>query len=111
MPTVSYELAVDSWVDTKSIDILSLSDSRIATFPLAFVQRGGDNSWQYVLNVVQQLVDQIPDRPGIITDADGVPLNLADAPSSGLYRYMQPGASIEIWIDCPNPWTLTAPYF
>jgi hypothetical protein len=93
MSSIPYELAVDSWADTDSIEILSSTDSRIASFPLAFIQRGGNNTWQYVLDVVNQLVDLVPDRPGVITDAGDVPVNLADAPLSGLYRYQQLGAS------------------
>jgi hypothetical protein len=93
MTTLLYELAVDSWADTDSIDILSSTNSRIASFPLAFVERGGDNTWRYVLDVVNQLVYPIPDQPGVITNTKGEPVNLADAPLKGSYRYEQLGTS------------------
>ncbi|RSH83633.1 hypothetical protein EHS25_005537 [Saitozyma podzolica] len=95
MTTLLYELAVDSWADTDSIDILSSTNSRIASFPLAFVERGGDNTWRYVLDVVNQLVYPIPDQPGVITNTKGEPVNLADAPLKGSYRYEQLGSTAE----------------
>lgn len=89
MPTTSYELAVDTWTNTDSIEITSTYNSRIASFPLSFIQRGGDNTWHYVLRVVDQLVEKDSDQLGVIIDTRGVAVNLDDAPSSGLYHYEQ----------------------
>lgn len=94
MPTTSYELAVDTWTNTDSIEITSTSNSRIASFPLSFIQRGGDNTWHYVLRVVDQLVEKDSDQLGVIIDTRGVAVNLDDAPSSGLYHYEQTRKSI-----------------
>lgn len=94
MPTTSYELAVDTWTNTDSIEITSTYNSRIASFPLSFIQRGGDNTWHYVLRVVDQLVEKDSDQLGVIIDTRGVAVNLDDAPSSGLYHYEQTRKSI-----------------
>lgn len=94
MPTTSYELAVDTWTNTDSIEITSTSNSRIASFPLSFIQTGGDNTWRYVLKVVDQLVEKDSDQLGVIIDTHGVAVNLDDAPSSGLYYYEQTRKSI-----------------
>lgn len=94
MPTTSYELAVDTWTDTDSIEITSASNLRIASFPLSFVQTGGDNTWRYVLKVVDQLVEKGSDQLGVIIDTHGVAVSLDDAPSSGLYHYEQTRKSI-----------------
>ncbi|KIR50679.1 hypothetical protein I315_06886 [Cryptococcus gattii Ru294] len=94
MSTTLYELAVDSWTDTESIEITSTSNSRIASFPLSFIQTGGDNTWRYVLKVVDQLVKKDSDQLGVIIDAHGMAVSLDDAPSSGLYHYEQTRKSI-----------------
>lgn len=94
MPATSYELAVDTWTDTDSIEITSTSNLRIASFPLSFVQTGGDNTWRYVLEVVGQLVEKDSDQLDVIMDEHGVAVSLDDAPSSGMYHYEQTRKSI-----------------
>ncbi|KIR59183.1 hypothetical protein I314_05169 [Cryptococcus bacillisporus CA1873] len=94
MSTTFYELAVDSWTDTQSIEITSTSNSHIASFPLSFIQTGGDNTWRYVLKVVDQLVKKDSDQLGVIIDAHGMAVSLDDAPSSGLYHYEETRKSI-----------------
>ncbi|OWT37221.1 hypothetical protein C362_05351 [Cryptococcus neoformans Bt1] len=93
MPATSYELAVDTWTDTDSIEITSTSNLRIASFPLSFVQTGGDNTWRYVLEVVGQLVEKDSDQLDVIMDEHGVAVSLDDAPSSGMYHYEQTPSS------------------
>jgi hypothetical protein len=91
MSDVSYELAAIRWRRSDTIDILSIHDTQIALFPLAFVSSCGDNTWQYVLNVVHQLVEPIPERPGIIVTEHGEAVNLEEPPTAGTFRYKQLG--------------------
>jgi hypothetical protein len=92
MSEVSYELAAIRWRRSDTIDVLTIHDTQIAVFPLAFLSSCGDNTWQYVLNVVHQLVTPIPERPGVIVTEMGEPVNLEEPPSAGTFRYKQPGA-------------------
>jgi hypothetical protein len=86
MSTVQYPLAVDHWRETDIICIRSQIGTTIASFPLEFVRRGGDDTWQYVLCVVGQLVDHPPEQLGVIKSEDGTPVNLAEAPCVGSFR-------------------------
>jgi hypothetical protein len=93
MPDVQYELASSSWAVRDTIDIVSVQNTLIATFPLEFVQRGGDNSWRYVLGVIEQLVDTVPDHACVIRDQNGTHVDLAEAPWSGEFVFAQIGES------------------
>jgi hypothetical protein len=83
-PTV-YPLAAHSWQDNAVISIKSLSGQNIAFFPLSFVAYGGDNTWEYVSEVVRQLVEQ----SGIIAQMPtGIPVDSRAAPTPGSFVYM-----------------------
>jgi hypothetical protein len=71
-----------------------IDGSTIALFPVPFVETGGDNTWQYVLDVVNQLVEPAPQHPGAIKNAAGEVLNPDAAPSSGTYLFEQQGLFI-----------------
>jgi hypothetical protein len=87
----TYPLAVDLWEDTSSIIVRLTNGTRIATFPLEFVRRGGDNTWEYILNVVTQLVDVVSDLPKVLMDEEGQVVSLDDAPWAGTFRFEQVG--------------------
>jgi hypothetical protein len=93
----TYLLTVHSW-KTSSEPILircSRTEELIASFPLEFVQRSGDDSWQYVLDVVNQLVELSPGHPPTIRDSAGVPVQMAEHVSGGIYWYEQAGQSFK----------------
>ena len=55
LETKYHEKAIGSW-NSPQIKIISLDGKAIARIPYAFLARGGDNTWSYILHVVQQLV-------------------------------------------------------
>jgi hypothetical protein len=81
-----YRQAIDFW-ESPTIDIIGYKgESRevIARFPLEFVQRGGNNTWHYVLEVVRQLVSP---SDGLIFLPNEMPANLASPPYPGTFFY------------------------
>jgi len=95
---ITYELAAVRWRRSETVDIISRLGVQIAVFPLTFLHTCGDNTWQYVLYVVEQLVDQVRGHPGRIViedDAqvadDAVPVDLYATPTAGTYYYIQDG--------------------
>jgi hypothetical protein len=97
---VSYELATARWRRTATVQIISVLDTEIGDFPLSFLSSCGDNTWQYILDTVQQLVDAAPDHPGNIfqTSEDGqevdeVPVAAGETPVAGDFRFRQLGTS------------------
>ena len=95
---VTYELATARWRRTSTVQIISLFDSEIADFPLSFLASCGVNSWQYILDVVDELVDPVPGHPGgifIVNDGEDeeseVQVALGEMPSAGIYRFKQLG--------------------
>jgi hypothetical protein len=107
MGEVHYELAIRRWRRGGNIEILSIHDTQIAVFPLEFVAKGEDNTWQFVLDVVQQLVEPLPDHPATIFTDDGEPVNLVESPSAGIFRYKQLSALLGLVV---SRFTLTRPY-
>jgi hypothetical protein len=99
MSDVQYELAASSWGVRDTIDIVSVQNTLIASFPLEFVQRGGDNSWRYVLGVIEQLVDTVPGHASVIRDQSGADVDLEEAPWSGEFVFAQNGGSqLSFWV-------------
>jgi hypothetical protein len=92
----TYQLAVHAWgTYHDAITIQSISGSTIALFPVPFIRAGGNNTWRYVLEVVNQLIEPDPNHCGVLkVDAEEV-LDLDAAPSSGVYVYVQQGSSGE----------------
>lgn len=89
--TIYYPLALDLWDYSSSIVIRSMKGTRIATFPLDFISRGGDNSWSYVLYVIDRLIISESSRGGIIKDEHGRVLDPNDSPSAGVFFFSQEG--------------------
>lgn len=87
--TIYYPLALDLWDYSSSIVIRSTKGTRIATFPLDFISRGGDNSWSYVLYVIDRLIISESSRGGIIKDEYGRVLDPNDCPSAGVFFFSQ----------------------
>ena len=87
MSETTYEISATRWRRSKTITISSLNDTRLAVFPLPFVQSCGDNTWQYVLNVVEQLVERQPQLSGMIFTDKDEPVNLEEPPFGGVFRY------------------------
>jgi hypothetical protein len=103
MPSLKYPLATRSWAqeDPSSIELRLPSGKIIASFPIAFVRDGGSNTWEFVLSVVDLLVERDPELPSIITDLDGAAVTLHDAPSAGSFLYRQLGPS-HSFVPCSN---------
>ena len=78
--------SVGSW-DSPQIEIISLDGKAIARIPHAFLNRGSQNTWEYVLHVVNQLVLET----GGWIYLSGAPVDLRLAPSPGLYVYAVDG--------------------
>lgn len=87
----TYPLALDLWDSGSSVIIRSATGTRIASFPLNFISRGGDNSWSYVLYVIGQLIIPESSRTGIIKDEHGRVLDPNEPPSAGVFFFFQEG--------------------
>jgi hypothetical protein len=87
MPTVRYDLAVASWRTSEVVTITSRAGHAIAHFPLAFVRRGGDNTWSYVLSVMEDLTTRESALPWVIKDQEDVLVIPNDAPWQGTFVY------------------------
>jgi len=66
MTEYTYERAQKRWRRSETIEILSIRDTQIALFPLSFVALGGDNTWSYILDTIQQLVEVAAGGAGVI---------------------------------------------
>jgi hypothetical protein len=84
-----YPLAQHSWDDRDVITVSSLEDQLISTFPLDFIRRGGLNTWEYILDVVGQLVEG--NERGMITAQDGSSVEPTEVPQAGDYIYVPAG--------------------
>jgi hypothetical protein len=102
MSPVNYKLAIDGWPESERIVIRNgtTSPTVIASFPLDFVQRGGNNTWQYILDMVETVVDPEPGYPGIICDSTGLPVNPEASPVSGDFWFEHSG---EYFRTMPQP--------
>jgi hypothetical protein len=89
--STTYTTASGVWRRGGVIKILSILETIIASFPLDFVREGGDNTWRYILLAINLLVEDDPDHPGHIENQDGTAVDLDDAPSSGIFRYVEQG--------------------
>lgn len=62
-----------------------------AKIPLDFVRKGGLDTWEFVLDLVNMLVDPAPHAGVILKDSDGVSVDLSDSPTEGHYIYVHDG--------------------
>jgi hypothetical protein len=94
MSDATYERAIARWRRAGHVTIRSINDCEIAVFPLKFVATGGDNTWRYVLSVVEQLVEPVPEHPGMIFTNGPTPerVDLDGPPHEGVFLYKQLGA-------------------
>jgi hypothetical protein len=90
MPRV-YKTAARSWRGSTIAIHDATTGDIFATVPLNFVQDSGVNTWEYVLDLVNMLVDPVPDCSGLITTTSGDEVDLASAPSAGDYVFKQSG--------------------
>jgi hypothetical protein len=77
----------------------SPTGSLVAKIPLDFLRKSGVNTWDFVLDIVNMLVDPVPNCPGMIESTEGDAVDLAAAPSEGQYVFKQAGA----WLPSPPP--------
>lgn len=92
-----YQLASDFW-EGPSV-IVRASDSRgdrIATFPIDFLRRGGDNTWSYVYGVIAELVvHEGPASRSVILDEKGKEVDHGQAPSAGQFFFNKQDGNID----------------
>ena len=89
-----YNLASHYWGgDRVSFHSSQSSGDIFATFPLPFLRDNGINTWVYVLNVANMLVNQNSEQSGVIQHPSGEEAHLEEAPSPGHYVYRLAGAS------------------
>ena len=69
----------------------SLNGIVFAKVPVEFIRKGGLDSWDFVLDIVNMLVDPTPNCPGMIKTASGVAIDLTARPTEGHYIYVQTG--------------------
>ncbi len=91
MDAGSYLRAHFKWRRSGLITIVTTYDTEIGTFPMSFLESCGDNSWQYILFVVSQLVDIRSDGPGTLVSEQGQEVDMQSAPAEGVYRYLLTG--------------------
>lgn len=90
----SYPLAQHSWDDDEVITISSKNDQLIGTFPVEFLRHSGLNHWEYIYDVIIQLVDGV--QGGVFYTTDGAPICNSDPLRAGDYHYVPQG---ELCID------------
>ena len=90
---IHYISSPGKWRRCGVVEVVSLHDTRIASFPVDFLESCGDNTWSFVLFVVQLLVIPDPEHPGAIYEENiaETAVQLHDSPQEGTYRYVQPG--------------------
>lgn len=95
--SVSYTVAASKWRRSGYVEIASVFDTPIASFPMAFLASCGDNSWDYILKVVVHVIE----RPETTSNAKIIELkhntlvDLHETPLEGSYRYLTPGKSVD----------------
>jgi hypothetical protein len=81
--TKYYERAVLNWNGPR-ISIISATEQAIAHIPLDFVAQGGNNTWDYILEVVKLLVVE---NDGWIFAANNQPVDAEAMPIAGTFVY------------------------
>ena len=92
--STTYTTSSGVWRRGGVIEIVSRLDTFIASFPLDFVAKGGDNTWGYVTFAVTLLLEVEPLHQGKIVDQAGHPMDLDLPPHAGTYRYIENGILI-----------------
>ena len=99
-----YNLSSHYWgADVISLHALTATGDIFATIPLNFLHGNSINTWEYILDLAQMLVDPVEDCPGAIETLAGEAVTLAAAPSAGHYVFKHYSASLSII--CPTSYT------
>jgi hypothetical protein len=85
----SYPLAQHSWDDQDVITISSRDSQLIGTFPLEFLIRSGVSIWEYIYDVVRQLLDN--GEGGCLYKPDGSVVANAETLEPGDYCFVPHG--------------------
>jgi hypothetical protein len=82
----SYPLAQHSWDDQDVITISSRDSQLIGTFPLEFLIRSGVSIWEYIYDVVRQLLEN--EEGGCLYKPDESVVTNGDPPEPGDYCFV-----------------------
>jgi hypothetical protein len=88
---ITYTTAAGVWRRGGVVEVMSIKDTLIASFPLDFIIDGGDNTWRYVCQAVALLIEVEPGHEGLLVDNDDTAVNVDDPPTAGIYRYIEHG--------------------
>ena len=88
-----YNLASHYWGgDVISLHAFSATGDIFATIPVNFLRGNGVNTWDYILDLANMLVEPDPNGPGTIETSSGSTVSFVAAPSPGDYVYKQHSA-------------------
>lgn len=101
----SYPLAQYSWDDKDVITISSCDSQLIGTFPMDFLRRSGVGIWDYILDVIRQLLDD--ERGGYLKMSNGKALDSVEPLEPGDYCYVSNSevsrqCTWGLWTDIPR---------
>ncbi len=93
MAPIQYPLSVNSWRAGRNSVVVSCQKSQqiIGSFPLEFVRQSGDDSWEYVLGVLEQLVEPLPAGPVTLMSEDGRDIDMGGRVYGGKFYYRRSG--------------------
>jgi len=87
-----YNLSSHYWAgNVISLHAATASGHVFATVPLNFVVGNGVNTWEYILDLAEMLVEPVTDCPGSIETVDGDAVHLAAEPCAGDYVFTHRG--------------------
>ena len=88
-----YNLATHYW-GSDSITLRASSTGDIfATIPMEFLRHSGTNTWSYVSQLANMLVNTDVNVFGVIQMTDGEALDYSSEPCAGEFVYTYPGQS------------------
>ena len=87
----TYTTALGLWRRSGAVHVLSVHDTKIASFPMSFLHSCGDNTWDYILRVVSLLVELDAKHSPQLLDDSGNHVDIDQLPVSGSYRYVEQG--------------------
>lgn len=93
MPNKTYPLAVNSWRAGRDAVVVfcRISHQLIGSFPLEFVRQSGVDSWQYVLDAIDIMVEPSPGHTSSLWTVAGVMLDLTQTVDCGEFFFEQLG--------------------
>ena len=84
-----YDGAITRWRRCSRVIVNTESGVRLAAFPVTFLEQCGDNTWSYVLHVLNLLVEPVDGCPGVVVDDAGAFVVGDQSPEAGNYKYKQ----------------------